>query len=238
MFRNTNKTGLGLLACGFALALGLGSTTADAAFIATTDRIAVSNLENSETLQVGDKIFGDFAFSAIGGGGAIAPTTADFFVTGGIDSDTGDIGLKFEESWNAASGQTLNANFEFSVTVAPEAPGFFINGVSAILLNASATGNGVVNFGETVLDDEVPTGDLLGVLSASVDAVFADIEDGVTFDPIKKIWVYKDVSLTGGVAGAAHLSEFFQFYSQVPEPGSVLLLLSGGALLVMRRRQA
>ncbi|MEM7624812.1 MAG: PEP-CTERM sorting domain-containing protein [Planctomycetota bacterium] len=232
------RLGVGFAACGLALAVGLVSTSADAGFIATTDRISLDDLDDGQTLQVGDKIFGDFSFSSFGTGGAIAPAAADLFVTGGIDTDTGDIGLKFEESWNAASGQTLNVNFDFTVMVAPEAPDFFIDGVSAILLNASATGNGVVNFSETVLDGPVPAGDLLGVLSASVDAIFADIEDGITFDPVKKIHVFKDISVTGGVQGSGHLSEFFQFYSQVPEPGSILLLLSGGTLMAMRRRYA
>lgn len=208
----------------------------NAQFTPVTARTALSDLIGNDLL-VGDKLFSDWSFSSIGAGGAVTPNPADFFVIGGIDTATGDIGLKFEQTWNAASGQSTNINFDFSVSVIPSSSQFIV-GVDALLLNPSATGNGVVNFSETVLDAPVPTGTFLAALSASADASFQDLTDSSSFAPVKKIYVYKDISLSGGVAGAAHLSEFYQFYKQIPEPGTIMLLLSGSSLMLLRQRKS
>ncbi len=224
-----------MVATAFSVAT-LFASNADAQFTPTTARTSLSSLIGNDLL-VGDKLFSDWSFSSIGAGGAITPDPADFFVIGGIDTATGDIGLKFEQTWNAASGQSTNINFDFSVSVIPSSNQFIV-GVDAILLNPSATGNGVVNFSETVLDAPVPTGSFLAVLSASADASFQDLTDSSSFAPVKKIYVYKDVSLSGGVAGAAHLSEFYQFYKQIPEPGTIMILLTGSTLMLLRQRNA
>ncbi len=232
-----------------------GPATAD--FIPLTgDPIALDIIQGQEPFTVGDKCFTDFEVFGSASGGAVVLSASDLYIQGGQDTGTGDYGLRFITSMNAGQNQTVNTNLSFRVSVGcvviqdPTFGGdevllpnpWLIKDVSMLLTGASANGSGIVNASEAVFDGPVPGGSLLAGLSVSKQ--FGDggvnIYDRAEFAPVTSIWVRKDISLTGGAdeGGAAHLSEFFQFYSQVPEPVSLLTLTMGGVALMLKRRRA
>jgi hypothetical protein len=234
-----------VLAALAAAALFINAIPGDAAFIPLPESQPVPLSQLSEGLLVGDKFFSNFQVVGFGFGGAIPPDLSSFLVQGGHDSVTGDWGLRFLTAMNAGNGQTTNANLSFQVNVVPPPrqsrdPGWHIKDVSMVLTGASATGNGVVNISETVFDGpSVLTDEMLASLSVSkqVNSPLADLSDHADFDSQLAVWVRKDISVTGGLVGSGHLSEFFQFYSQVfifaPEPTSWAMMSTGGMALVL-----
>jgi hypothetical protein len=172
-------------------------------------------------------------------GGAIKPDANSISVQGGYDNVTGDYGLWFLLSCNAFSGQTVNATLNFKISVLPGYDNYFIKDVEMYITGASATGSGGVNIGETVWDAPFPGGNVIASLSCSKDANDggAYLVDYDEFAPVKEIWIFsKDISITGGTDGSAHLSGFCQFYSQVPEPATIGLLCLGGLAILGRKK--
>ncbi len=192
-----------------------------------------------EPFIVGDKEISEIDVFGFSAGGALAPDYDTVFVQGGQDSATGDYGLRFLLSWNAGSNQVINANLHYKVSVLPAYEDLYIKDVKLMLLGVSATGNGVVSVGETIMDQ--PFGDVLASLSSSkqeYDGGSKLISSG-EFTPTKEIWIYsKDISVTGNTNGTAHLSEFYQFYSQIPEPATICLLGLGAIAVFGRRRKS
>ena len=207
----------------------------------TGDPVSLESLID-ECLIVGDKVFCKFDLFGKGYGGAIAPNPSSVFVQGGWDDVSGDYGLRFLPSWNAGTNQTLNANLNFTVAILddPAWEDWYIEDVRLILSGASATGTGLVSASETVWDGPIPTGQVLASLSVSKQEFDggAQLTDWAEFDPVKIIWVRKDISIVGGTGqdGSAHLSEMFQFFSQAPEPTSVALLALGAVGILRARR--
>ena len=209
-------------------------------WIPLTDSVTLSSLAG-ESLVFGDKEISEFHLFGDSSGGAINPNPDNMFVQGGQDDVSGDYGLKFNFSWNAASNQTINAtlNFKVSILPLPEYDDYYITDVGMYITGASATDTGVVNIGEIAWDD-FPGGSVVASLSCSKQAGDGGdfLVDHAEFAPLKEIWIQsKDVSITGGTGagGSAHLSEFFQFYSQIPEPATFVLLGIGGLLALTRK---
>lgn len=213
-------------------------SVASAGWVPLTDNILLSELPDG-ILIVGDKEFSEFDLFGFSVGGAIAPDYDSVFIQGGVDDDTGDYGLRFLLALDAGSGQIVNANLSFKVSILSNYEEYFIKDVGILVTGVSATDTGVVNVGETIWDAPIPTGELLASLSCSMSESGAVLEDYAEFDPVKEIWVRKDLSVSGGtgLTGAAHLSEFFQFYSQIPEPATIVLLGLGALVLLPRRRK-
>lgn len=228
-----------LLSCLISIVL---ATAASAAWIPFTDEIPLSALEGS-SLIFGDKEVSEFSLSGVAEGGALPPNPDTMTVQGGQNSVTKDYGLKFNFSWNAGPNQTVNATLNFKVSIRP---GFdeYIKDVWLDITGASALGSGVVNVGEEVWDVPfyTPGSVPIALLSCSVweDSpldYLVDYNDFTT--PVKEIWVHsKDVSITGGTNGSAHLSEFYQFYSQVPEPATLVLLGPAGIWIFTRKKRS
>jgi len=213
-------------------------SVASATWVPLTDEVPLSELPNG-ILIVGDKEFSEFDLFGFAVGGAIAPDMDSVFVQGGQDDVTNDYGLRFLLALDAGSGQIVNANLSFKVSILPDYERYFINDVRVLVTGVSATDTGVVNLGETVWDAPLPAGNLLASLSCSIQESGAVLMDYAEFDSVKEIWVRKDLSVSGGtgLTGAAHLSEFFQFYSQIPEPATIALLGLGALALLPRRRK-
>ena len=219
------------------------ASAASAAWVPLTgDPVSLSSLEGG-SLNFGDKEASEFDLFGFGAGGAIGPDADSVFIQGGWDDATSDYGLRFLLSWNASSGQTVNVTLNFKVSILPGFDDYYINGVSMDITGASATGTGVVNAGEIVRDAPFAEGSVIASLSCSKQEYDGgtQLEDYTEFDPLKEIWIYsKDISITGGtgIDGAAHLSEFYQFYSQVPEPATLVLFGTAGVWILTRKKRS
>jgi hypothetical protein len=221
------------------LVIALLATAASAVWVPLTDRVTLSSLQGGGSLVFGDKEISEFELFGFGDGGALDPNPDKMFVQGGWDTSSGDYGLRFNFSWAAGSYQTVNATLSFKVSILPEYDDRFIKDVSMYLTGAGATGTGVVSVVETVWDAPFPEGNVIASLSCfkQDDDGGAYLVDSAEFAPLKEIWIFsKDISITGGTNGTAHLSEFFQFYSQIPEPATITLLGLAGAIVLRRRR--
>jgi hypothetical protein len=213
------------------------SATASGAFIPVMEPVTLESLIGND-LVIEDKIFADWEFQGSSGGGAMQPDEEFVLVQGGVDDATGDIGLRFVMPWLAGPSQFVDAVLGYSVTVAENSP-LYIHDVAMYLTGVSATGTGQVAIGESVWSGPVPEGDPL--VSLGVARVVGDgAEDLVAheeFTPVKQVFVRKNAVLVGGEAGTAHVSEFFQFYSQIPEPTTTALLGVGVLALIRRHRR-
>jgi len=204
-----------------------------------SDPVPLSSLPGG-SLVVGDKEFSQFNLDIITvDGGALLPDPDMMTVQGVRDLDTNDYGLRFNDySWSVGSGQTITVDLSFKVSILPDYDDYFIKDIWLYLTGAGATGTGVVSAGENVWDD-FPGGNTIASLSCSKEAGDggANLEDSAEFAPLKEIYIQtKYIFVSGGTNGTAYFSEFFQFYSQIPEPATITLLGLAGAIVLRRRR--
>jgi hypothetical protein len=228
-----------ILGCLISIMLAIFATTASAAWVPLTDRVTLSSLQNGGSLVFGDKKISEFDMFGFSSGGALAPNPDEMLVEGGKNSITGDYGLRFFSfSWVAVSRQVVNATFSFKVSVLPGYDGY-IKDVSLDLSGAGVSGLwGVVSAAENVRNAK---GDVIASIGCSSQDGHGGVYlmDHAEFAPVKEIWVRsKDISVIyyGTRPGAAHLSEFYQYYSQIPEPATICLL-GLGVLGLLRRRK-
>jgi len=226
-----------ILSCLISIVL---TSAASAAWISLTDPVPLSSLEGG-SLTFDDKEFSGFDLISYSSGGAITPNFDETSVQVVQDVATDDYGLRFVMfSWAAGSGQTVNVDLSFKVSILPDYDDYYIKDVWMYLTGASATGTGVVNAAENVWD-AFPGGNIVASLSCSkqYDDGGVYLSDHAEFAPLKEIWIQtKDISITGGTDGAAHLSEVFQFYSQIPEPATLVLLGAGGVWILSRKKRS
>lgn len=214
------------------------ATAASATWEPITAKTPLISLPGS-SLPVGDKEFSDFHVDIVTvSGGASIPDINLMTVQGVQDGTTGDYGLRFNGfSWNVGSNQIITVDLSFKVSILPGYNDYFIKDVWLYLTGAGAGGTGVVSAGENIWDD-FPGGAQLASLTAWCDADNAQLSDSAEFAPIKEIYIQtKHISVSGGTNGSAHFSEFFQFYSQIPEPATIALLGFGSLVLLRRKRR-
>jgi hypothetical protein len=218
------------------------ATAASAAWVPLTGApVPLSSLP-SGSFVVGDKEFSEFNLDVIiVDGGALLPDPDLMTVQGGQDDATGDYGLRFNDfSWSVGSGQTITVDLSFKVSILPGFDDYYIKDVRLYLTSAGATGTGVVSAGENVWD-AFPGGDVIASLSCSKEEgdSGANLSDSAEFTPLKEIWIQtKYISATGGIDGTAHFSEFYQFYSQIPEPATLLLFGTAGVWILTRKKRS
>jgi hypothetical protein len=230
-----------ILSCLISIVL---ATTASAEWMPVTgDPVSISSLQG-EPFPFGDKEISNIDIFGISTGGATTPDASSLYIQGVKDVGTGDYGLRFLISWSAVSNQTINVNLNFEVSILPlpDYDDYFIKDVWLGITGAGATGTGLVSAVENVWDVFPGTPEnILASLSCSKqdNDGGAYLVDYAAFTPTKKIYIQsKDISVIGGTNGSAHLSEFFQFYSQIPEPATLILLGTAGIWIFTREKRS
>jgi hypothetical protein len=222
---------LGVIAITMALGLTLFPGLVKAVPITLADYIATG----STGVQIDDKLFYGFGYTAAGG----APTAAGITV---VQLTTpGNPGLRFVAAWSVGAGESMDSNISYFVKVLPG--GAPIVDIGALMAGAGFTGTGRVNLAENVFD---APGDIVG---ANIANLFLFLDSGgsllnqevILANPtLGSIFVVKDIILRGGIEGRAALSFVENTYSEkIPEPISLILLGSGlaGAGLYRRLRK-
>jgi hypothetical protein len=201
--------------------------------VANATSMAQINLSGG-TIQIGDKVFGDFSVSGVGS--AVNLTSADVNIELRQQGDT--VFIDFNGPF--VTGTFAEIALRYSVT----SLGGLITGIDQLFNLAAFEPGGIVLIGETVFDVN-----LQQVAQSSVGFnIVGDFNDPVaepaTGDQLviqggrSKLFVTKDIFLDaydGGLVGATIISQSFH---QVPEPLTVTLIGAGLCGLVLLRRRA
>lgn len=212
-------------------------------------------------IVIGDKLFDSFTVTTVKSTGAVAPGASEIRITPiqilkSGEPFGGDYGMRFNSLWSATPGGLSDSTISFHATILPSyaAQGYAFTDNSLWLTGYGATSSsatGSVSVAENLYD----------VPPSSMTPSFADElayyntsankkpSDTASFEPRTEMWIVKDVGAVGGIGdtGFAHLSEFYQTFSQtqiqvhVPEPGTLVIVLGAAAGLggyLCRKRRA
>ncbi|HVM59535.1 MAG TPA: PEP-CTERM sorting domain-containing protein [Verrucomicrobiae bacterium] len=227
------------------LAVVLGASRSSAIVTVTNltngGSISMSNLvTNAMSVQVGDKLFGNFSL-LLGDSGLVASDVTLYGLTN-------QIGYGFQlqlDDFTVTGTASKDISLDFSVQVTD--PSQRIVGDN-LTINAGVSGYGLAAVTENVYSAEGIGSGLITTLFAERTASVVDLQDFVTFcQPMQLIWIEKDIqvnanpnkSFSSNPSGdVATLSIIDQVFTQVPEPSTLFLLASGiVGLVVIRRRR-
>ncbi len=204
------------------------------------DGYTIQEIIDAGGIIIGDKLFDAFHVTTVKSDGAIAPGANEIAITPiQIIKDGaplgGDFGMIFNAIWSAPGGGLADSTIEFRATILPEYVdrGFAFKD-NALWITAFGIGNteppGIVSVSENVWaqhPSQQPQDPIVNkFVYYRTDEDKQLLDEKVFDEPITQIWITKDVGANGGVGltGVAHLSEFYQTFSQVPEPGTLALL--------------
>ena len=183
----------------------------------------LSELVAGETITSGDKRFSDFEYAITGD----MPAAEDVNVIPIQDVD-GNYGIRFQGGFiDHVGGSASDALITYNVTATD--PGYWISDAH-LVSNVVNPDGGFGSIAETFLPDKSDPDDVLYV---STDTSLTDM---ILFMPPQKTFmVQKNILLSAGTK-AVTMSFVDQTFSQVPEPTSLLLILTGGLSLLAFRR--
>jgi len=206
----------------------------------------ITQIINAGGIIIGDKFFDYFGVVTTNSIDAFAPDADTIKITAVYIS--GDYGFKVNGGWSAPAGQTSDSTINFRANILDEyvAHGYAFKDsklwISAFGLSNN-TNAGAVSVSENIYPTPLKQGAIANEFAYYISETNQQTLDSATFAPITQIWVVKDVIAYGGIGtvGAVHLSEFYQTFSQVPEPGMLALLSFGGmavAVFAWRKRRS
>jgi PEP-CTERM motif-containing protein len=195
---------------------------------------------NGSSVLVGDKLFGDFSFQYTGTDTRRCDALrASSFRLTALSNDVG-FGVSFSGPMSALGNATKDVVFRFSITVTNSSQ--LISGIN-LDYNGTVLGSGFSSvtesaftggFGGTPID-QISVFDVGGSNQMEAAATLPT--------PEQEIFVEKDVIFGGGAVGnqnAAFISVIDQTFAQVsevPEPSTILLVVSGLATLFFVKRR-
>jgi hypothetical protein len=196
----------------------------------------VQQIIDAGGIRIGDKTFTEWRVTTTTQGNGLAPQAGAISVT--AVQIGGEYGMRFNGPWSAATGDLADTTIGFRATT--DDP-WLICDNSLVLAAFGADKGGLASISENVYGAD-PT-KVFTTPVANKYVYYLNDTNNKTSDhkefgvDLKDIWVLKDVIVNGStVQGAtAHISEFYQTFSQIPEP-SVLTLLGIGAVLALVRR--
>ncbi|NLF08658.1 MAG: PEP-CTERM sorting domain-containing protein [Pirellulaceae bacterium] len=205
----------------------------------------LAEINEAGGIVIGDKLFDYFTVVTTKSIGAIAPGIDEIAIT--AVQINGNYGLKFNGGWSALAGQIADSTIEFRASILPEFVDMgyaFKDNALYITAFGNTTESGQVSVSENIYAEhpalaEKPFANKYVYFRNDNDQKTHDLKN---FEPITEMWIVKDVIANGGIGttGSAHLSEFYQTFSQVPEPGTFALLGFGAiglAAYVWRKRR-
>jgi hypothetical protein len=192
-------------------------------------------INNSLSVEIGDKVFGDFSFAYLELGAPDVALAASNVNVKALSNDIG-FGLEFLEPLIAVNNKSKQITFQYTAMVDPN----YSNLISDIHLSITGSrgGAGTGTVGEDVFNDSFG-GTVVGHLDNALGGVLSsatNLDAAVT-----KVWVSKDVLVYGGFGGPtsfATISIIDQTFSQIPEPGTVLLVGLGLLGVVALKRKS
>ena len=219
------------------LVLGLGAPTTRADF-SLQDLITTGG-----SLTVGDKVFSGFGYTANGGDTPLASNiTVGQIPPAGTDS-FGNFGIRFGlAGFDTPNGVATDFLISYTVT-APSALLTDVHLVSNLSL-AGTPAAGDHPFGNIVETINALGNPQIAQINNSVTATSQSLTATATFNPpgpYTTLFVTKDVELFSTPNALVTVSFIDQSFSQVPEPGSLVLMGLGGLGLMgiaWRRRRA
>jgi hypothetical protein len=194
-------------------------------------------IDNGLSVEVADKIFGDFSFAYLELGAPDVALAASNVNVRALSNGFG-FGLEFQQPLIAVNDKAKEITFQYTAMVDPN----YNNLISDIHLSITGSkgGAGTGSVGEDVFNDSFG-GTLVGHLTNNLGGVISSSTNIVP--PVTKLWISKDVMVSGnngGPSSFATISVIDQTFSQVPEPSTVLLVGLGllGVVAVNRRRRS
>jgi hypothetical protein len=229
---------LGAVTLGLVLGFGASSSRAD-----VTDPSLQDLITSGGSLTVGDKVFSQFGYTASSGQ---APLAADISVgqipPAGTDA-LGNFGIRF----GLAGFDNPNNNIatDFLITYTVTAPSALLTDIHLVsnlaFVNPPPAGSDA--FGNIVESISATGFPQIAQINNSLTGTSQSLNASATFNPAgpyTTLFVTKDVELFSRPDALVTLSFIDQSFSQVPEPGSLMLMGLGGLGLMgyaWRRRQ-
>jgi hypothetical protein len=192
-------------------------------------------IDNNLSVQIGDKQFADFFFSYLDTDGILANDLTRSNVTLTALGGNFGFGLSFQDPLIAVGPVIKDIVFKYTVLVTD--PNFWISDIH-LAITGSAGNGGLGTVGENVFNDSFG-GTSVGTLQATLPVASGDVAFANIVPPVTKLWVQKDVIVTGNSnpAGFASITIIDQQFSQIPEPSTVLLVGLGLLGVVALKRK-
>jgi hypothetical protein len=210
---------------------------ADVTNLNPNESISLSQLTSGLSLQVGDKLFSEFDFRFDGSPQNSGGFPASSVLVSPLLNQFG-LGISFQlPPLFAASNETKDVVLKFSVQVVGSDN---LISDAHLAITSSATGSAFADVAESIT-----TGGFGGTSIGSLDVANPTnsplLASTIFSTPQNQIWVEKDISVVAfgtGINDRAVISIVDQTFSQVPEPSTIALMVTGVVLLrfVNRRR--